>query len=82
MQTREREPEWGEEPELIQPEDFLPHNPFPSDAQRLGFDRWSGGGIDFAASLKANKPSHRAVAITLLVVFVAPVLLTVLSLLR
>ena len=82
MQTREREPDEGDQPELIKPEDFLPHNPFPTDAQRLGFDRWSGGGIDFAASLNGRKSSHRAVAITLLVVFVTPLLLTVLSLLR
>jgi len=71
-----------EELELIQPEDFLPHNPFPTDAQRLGFDRWSGGGIDFAASLNGRKRSHRYVAITLLVVFATPLLFTVLSLLR
>lgn len=71
-----------EELELIKPEDFLPRNPFPTDAQRLGFDRWSGGGIDFAASLNGRKTSHRFVAITLLVVFVTPLALTVLSLLR
>ncbi|MFL6024681.1 MAG: hypothetical protein ACJ72O_15185 [Marmoricola sp.] len=71
-----------EELELIQPEDFLPHNPFPTDAQRLGFDRWSGGGIDFAASLNGRKRSHRYVAITLLVVFATPLLFTVLNLLR
>ncbi|RNL80983.1 hypothetical protein EFL95_00945 [Nocardioides marmorisolisilvae] len=71
-----------EDLELIQPEDFLPRNPFPTDAQRLGFDRWSGGGIDFAASLNGRKRSHRYVAITLLVVFATPLVLTVLNLLR
>ena len=71
-----------EELELIQPEDFLPHNPIPSDAQRLGFDRWSGAEIAFAASLRPDKRSHRAVAITLLVVFMTPAIITVLSLLR
>ncbi len=68
--------------ELIQPEDFLPPNPIPTDAQRLGFDRWSGAEIAFAASLDGSKRSHRAVAITLLVVFLTPAVFTLLSLLR
>ena len=82
MQTREREPEWGEEPELIQPEDFLPHNPFPPDARRLGFDQYSGAMIALAAGLDRRNPLHRAVALAMLVVFLTPVLLTVLTLLR
>jgi hypothetical protein len=68
--------------ELIQPEDFLPPNPIPADAQRLGLDRWSGAEIAFAASLDGSKRSHRAVAIALLVVFLMPVFITLLSLLR
>lgn len=82
MQGREQEQEWGEEPERIEPTDFLPPNPIPTDAQRLGLDRWSGAEIAFAASLNGSKRSHRFVAITLLVVFVTPLALTVLSLLR
>lgn len=82
MQTGEREPKWGEEPEPILPDDFLPPNPIPTDAQRLGLDRWTGAEIAFAASLNGNKRSHRIVAITLLVAFATPLVLTVLSLLR
>ena len=43
--------------ELIEPEDFLPHNPFPPDAQRLGIDRWSdnAGMIAIASSLDSRK---------------------------
>lgn len=70
-----------EELELIQPEDFLPRNPIPVDAQRMGLDRWSGAELAFAASLNGSKRSHRYVAIALLVVFVAPVVLSLLRLL-
>jgi hypothetical protein len=50
--------------ELIQPEDFLPRNPFPADAQRMGIDRWSddAGMIAIAASLDSSKRSHKLVA--------------------
>jgi hypothetical protein len=50
--------------ELIQPEDFLPRNPFPIDAQRMGIDRWSddAGMIAIAASLDSSKRSHKLVA--------------------
>ncbi|MGH3412247.1 MAG: hypothetical protein ACRDPH_04110 [Marmoricola sp.] len=73
-----------EEPEpddygLIAPEDFLPANPFPLDAQRLGFDRFSGDNgalIAVAASLDPAKLSHRIMAWLLLVAVLAPVLLT------
>ena len=82
MQTREREPEGGEEPELITPEDFLPHHPFPADARRLGFDQYSGAMIALAAGLDRRNPVHRVVAVAMLVVFVAPVLMTVLFLVR
>jgi hypothetical protein len=82
MQTREREPEWDEDPELIAPEDFLPHHPFPADAQRLGFDQYSGAMIALAAGLDRRNPVHRAVALTLLVIVLMPVVTTVLFLLR
>jgi hypothetical protein len=74
-----------EELELIQPEDFLPPNPFPSDAQRLGINQYTGGDAAFialAANLDSRNPTHRAIAITLLLVFVSPLVLTVVSLLR
>jgi hypothetical protein len=82
MQTREREPDEGDQPELIAPEDFLPPNPFPADAQRLGFDQYSGAMIALAANLDRRNPMHRIVALTMLVVFVTPVLMTVLFLVR
>ncbi|HEY6932800.1 MAG TPA: hypothetical protein VI452_05330 [Marmoricola sp.] len=65
-------------PELIEPEDFLPPNPFPVDAQRLGIDRWTGDNgalIALAASLDRAKPSHRVVAWLLLLVVLTPVAL-------
>lgn len=71
-----------EELELIQPEDFLPHNPFPADAQRLGFDQYSGAMIALAAGLDRRKPVHRVFAVAMLAVFLMPVLMTVLFLLR
>jgi hypothetical protein len=50
--------------ELIEPEDFLPGNPFPPDAQRMGVDRWSddAGMIAIASSLDSRKLSHKIVA--------------------
>jgi len=50
--------------ELIAPEDFLAHNPFPVDAQRMGIDRWSdnAGMIAVASSLDSRKRSHRIAA--------------------
>ena len=50
--------------ELIEPEDFLPGNPFPHDAQRMGIDRWSddAGMIAIASSLDSRKLSHKIVA--------------------
>ena len=55
--------------ELIAPEDFLPRNPFPADAQRMGIDRWSddAGMIAIAASLDSSKRSHKVVAWLMLV---------------
>ena len=82
METRAREPDEGDQPELIQPEDFLPRHPFPDDAQRLGFDQYSGAMIALAAGLDRRKPTHRLVAVAMLVVFLTPVLMTVLFLLR
>jgi len=55
--------------ELIEPEDFLPANPFPHDAQRMGIDRWSddAGMIAIASSLDSRKLSHKIVAWVMLV---------------
>ena len=55
--------------ELIEPEDFLPGNPFPADAQRMGVDRWSddAGMIAIASSLDSRKLSHKIVAWVMLV---------------
>jgi hypothetical protein len=59
--------------ELVQPEDFLPGNPFPVDAQRMGIDRWSddAGMIAVAASLDPGKLSHKIVAWVMLVAVTA-----------
>jgi hypothetical protein len=60
------EPEHPEDAgvELVEPEDFLPGNPFPADAQRMGIDRWSddAGMIAIASSLDPAKLSHKIVA--------------------
>ena len=65
------EPEYPDEHgvELIEPEDFLPGNPFPHDAQRMGIDRWSddAGMIAIASSLDSRKLSHKIVAWVMLV---------------
>jgi hypothetical protein len=69
----------GDEPELIQPEDFLPPSPFPVDAQRMGVDRWTGDNgalIGLAAALDASRPSHRLVAWLLLAAVVGPFVMT------
>jgi hypothetical protein len=73
-----------DEPELVEPEDFLPRNPFPADAQRHGLDRWSGDAafIALAASLKPDKQSHRMIAWVMLAAFLLPVAGGVWSLLR
>jgi hypothetical protein len=67
----------GESVELIAPEDFLPANPFPLDAQRMGIDRWSdnAGMIAVAASLDPAKRWHRMVAWVMLVGVTLPLLL-------
>jgi hypothetical protein len=59
----------GDDVELIEPEDFLPRNPFPVDAQRMGIDRWSdnAGMIAVASSLDSRKLSHRIAAWVMLV---------------
>ena len=64
--------------ELISPEDFLPPNPFPLDAQRMGVDRWSDDAamIALAASLDPAKLSHRIVAWVMLVAILSPLVLT------
>ena len=55
--------------ELIRPEDFLAASPFPTDAQRMGIDRWSddAGLIAIASSLDSRKLSHKIVAWVMLV---------------
>lgn len=67
--------------ELIVPEDFLPARPLPADASRMGFDRNTEGGaiIALAASLDPAKPLHRLVAWVMLLVFIAPTLLTLVA---
>lgn len=75
----------GSGPELIRPEDFLPPNPFPVDAQRMGIDRFTGDNgalIAVAASLDPAKLSHRVVAWLLLVVVTTPVALDAWQILR
>ncbi|MFL6133254.1 MAG: hypothetical protein ACJ72A_10635 [Nocardioidaceae bacterium] len=63
--------------ELIEPEDFLPLNPFPLDARRMGIDRWSddAGMIAVAASLNPAKPSHKIVAWLMLLAVTVPLVL-------
>jgi len=67
--------------EPIEPEDFLPGNPFPTDAQRLGIDRWSdnAGMIAVASSLDPAKRWHKAVAWVMLVAVVVWTLATLWS---
>ncbi|HYO41445.1 MAG TPA: hypothetical protein VER39_17515 [Nocardioidaceae bacterium] len=76
MQEREEPDE--DRVELIEPEDFLPHNPFPADAQRMGVDRWSddAGMIAVASSLDSRKLSHRIVAWVLLLAIASWLVLT------
>jgi hypothetical protein len=64
--------------ELVEPEDFLPRNPFPPDAQRMGVDRWSddAGMIAIASSLDSRKLSHRIVAWVMLLAVTSWFLLT------
>jgi hypothetical protein len=76
------EPDW--EPgdmELVRPEDFLPANPFPPDAQRMGIDRWSddAGMIAIAASLNPAKLSHKIFAWLMLVAVLVPFVLNLWS---
>jgi hypothetical protein len=67
--------------ELIRPEDFLPANPFPLDAQRMGIDRWSddAGMIAIAASLNPAKLSHKIVAWLMLLAVLVPFVLNLWS---
>ena len=66
------------EPELIEPEDFLAGDPFPRDARRMGFDRYSDDGalIALAASLDPAKLSHKIVAWVMLVAVLTPLVLS------
>jgi hypothetical protein len=78
-------PDGVDDIELIEPEDFLPPNPFPTDAQRLGIDRWTGNDgalIAVAANLDSAKLSHRAMAWLLLLVVLVPVASDVWSVVR
>jgi hypothetical protein len=81
MQEVDR-PEDPEDPddagiEWIEPEDFLPADPFPLDARRMGIDRWSddAGMIAVAASLNPAKPSHRIFAWLMLLAITVPLAL-------
>ena len=69
MQEHDEADHPGEGMELIAPEDFLPANPFPPDARRMGIDRWSddAGMIAIASSLDSRKLSHKIVAWLMLV---------------
>jgi hypothetical protein len=66
------------EHELIRPEDFLAEDPFPHDARRMGFDRYSDDGalIALAAALNPAKLSHKIVAWLMLVAVLTPVVLS------
>lgn len=81
MKLEDGHPDDGsDEPELIAPEDFVPGNPFPLDAQRMGFDRYTGGDaglLAMASALDGRKPSHRLFAIALLTLVVGCFALTV-----
>jgi hypothetical protein len=81
METKDAYGGDGElEPELIQPEDFLPRNPFPPEAQRMGFDRYTGGDGGFlamASALDGRTPAHRLFAGALLVLVIGSFALTV-----
>jgi len=68
-----------DEPELIEPDDFLAANPFPADARMMGFDRWSDEGalIAVAANLDPGKWVHKAIAWVWLLALMTPVLMTV-----
>ena len=65
--------------ELIEPEDFLPPNPFPVDAQRMGIDRWSdnAGMIAVAASLDPAKRWHKLIAWLMLACVTVPLMFNV-----
>ncbi len=79
MNTSEREHDDGDEPVLITPEDFLPRNPFPADAQRIGVDRYTGGDggiLAVAAALDGSKPSHKLIALVLLTLVVGSFVMT------
>lgn len=66
------------------PEPWAPAEHLPTDAQRMGLNRLvpDGALLELAGSLDGSKRSHRVVAWVLLVVMLAPVVLTVVSLLR
>ena len=79
MQVEDQEPE-GREPELITPEDFLQPSPYPQDAQRMGFDRYTGGDaamLAMVSALDGRKQSHRLFAIAMLVLVVGCFALTI-----
>lgn len=69
----------GDEPEPWAPEEHL-----PADARRMGLNSLvpDGALLELAGSLDGAKRSHRLVAWVLLVAMLAPVALTLLSLLR
>ena len=62
---------------------FFRSPPFPGlPSTYVGFDQYSGAMIALAAGLDGRNRVHRAVAVAMLVVFLTPVLMTVLFLLR
>jgi hypothetical protein len=70
--------EWDDPVELVTPEHLLPGNPFPPDARRMGFDRWSDEGamIALAASLDPAKITHKIVAWVLLLAITTPLVMS------
>lgn len=67
-----------DDPEPVTPEDFLPANPYPPDARRMGIDRWSDDAaiIALAASLNPAKRSHKFAAWLMLFAIALPLLLS------
>jgi hypothetical protein len=76
------DPDWDpRDADLIRPEDFLPANPFPPEAQRMGIDRWSddAGMLAIAANLDPAKLSHKIVAWLMLLAVLVPLVINLLS---
>ncbi|MFC6286705.1 hypothetical protein ACFP3Q_10865 [Nocardioides sp. GCM10027113] len=83
----EREPEpWGPsgDPGHSPVSDLWRPPTMPEDSRRMGLDRNTveGAWLEFASVLDRRKPSHVVVAVLALAIFVIPVLLTLLDVLR